>query len=102
MHKLVFVVDHVSVDAPLYATVDEFAVSVTVGAGAGCTIMVTELLALPPVPMHDKVYVAVVVSAVRVCELAIALLPIHALPTGPLAVQDDALTTDHVKLLEPL
>jgi len=51
----VLVVDQVSFDEPLYDTVEGFAVSVTVGTGAGCTVIVTVLFALPPAPVQVNV-----------------------------------------------
>lgn len=45
----------VSVDAPLYATLAGFALSVTVGAGGGDTVMDTDCETLPPAPLHVNV-----------------------------------------------
>lgn len=54
VHDVALVLDHVSVEDPLYATDVELALKVDVG-GAAATTRVTLWLALPPEPVHDKV-----------------------------------------------
>jgi hypothetical protein len=102
MHEVVLVLDQVNIEAPLYATLAGFAVNVTVGTSGGCTVIVIDLLLLPPAPVQVNVYVPVVVSDIRFCELAVALFPFQALPVGPLPEHDTALTVDQVSLLESL
>jgi len=94
--------DQVSVDDSLYTTVAGLALSVTLGGGAGCTVTVIDCAVVPPGPVHDSVYVPVVVSNVRVCELAVALFPFHALPTGPLPEHDTASVAVQVSVLDSL
>jgi hypothetical protein len=77
------------------------AVKVTVGAGTElATVTVTDLLALPPLPLQLSVNVLLAaVSAPVLTEPLVARLPDHA----PEAVQLVALVDDHVsELLLPL
>lgn len=84
---VVVVLDHVSVAVELYDTVigpaDPFASKSTVGAGGGLTVTCTESVAVPPGPVHPKVYVWLVVSAPVDCVPLTPTLPDH----DPLAVQ---------------
>ena len=89
-----FVEDHVSVLWPPAATWVGTAEIVTVGGGT--TVTVVDFDALPPVPVHVRVYVEVEVGFTT-CEPESALAPDHA----PLAEQDVALADAQVSVLGP-
>jgi hypothetical protein len=55
VHVLACVLVHVSVDDPPLATAAGPAVNVTVGNGAGSTLIVTDFVVLPPAPEHINV-----------------------------------------------
>ena len=61
VHDVALLALHVIVDEPPVATLVGFAEMFTVGA-AGPTVTVALLTVVPPVPVQDNVYVAVVVS----------------------------------------
>ena len=76
------------------------ALSVSVGAGTGVTVIVTLRVGLlPPAPVHWRLYVPVAVRLVRFCEPEVGREPVHA----PEAVQLVALVDDQVSIeLPPL
>ena len=80
--------------APLIGAVIETVGGVVSGAD---TVTVIDLLVVPPVPVHDNVYVLVEVSAPVDCKPESVLLPVQA----PEAVQVVALVELHVKFDEP-
>jgi hypothetical protein len=101
VHAVASVDDQVRVALPPLATLVGLAVKVTVGAGTElATVTVTDLLALPPLPLQLSVNVLLAaVSAPVLTEPLVARLPDHA----PEAVQLVALVDDHVsELLLPL
>ncbi len=77
-HEVALVDDHVSVEDPPLATDVGFAASDTVGAGA--TVTVADALAVPPVPVQERVNVLVTVSGPVDCPVLLesGLLPDHA------------------------
>ena len=92
-HDVALVDDQVSVEvAPAMIDVGE-AVNVTVGIGAGVTPIVADEVAVPPAPVHAKVYVVVAVG-VTPCVPLIALLPVQP----PEAVHAVALVDDQVSV----
>ena len=88
--------DHVSELLPPLATLVGFAVKDTVGAGAGlATVTITDLFAVPPLPVQVSVNVLLAaVSAPVLEEPLVARLPDHA----PEAVQLVALVDDQVRV----
>jgi len=98
VQEVAFVDDHVSVAAAPLLTVLGLAEKATVGAGV-VTVTVTDCAALPPVPLHVRVYVEVLVSAPVDCEPLVGSEPDHA----PEAVQEVALVADQLNVeLPPL
>jgi hypothetical protein len=100
-HDVAFVEDQVIVVAVPVGTVAGFAPMVTVGAAGGgggggfdpvVTMTVAEAVALPPVPVHCRLKVALLVSTLLCWLPDVALLPVQA----PEAVQEVAFVEDHV------
>jgi hypothetical protein len=99
VQPVAFVEDQVSVEFPPLVIVCGLAEIVTVGAGGGVTVTVTDCAALPPAPVHVSVKVPVLVKIPVVCVPLVALTPVHA----PEAVQVAASVDDHVSVeLAPL
>jgi hypothetical protein len=97
---LVLAVDQLSVDVPPFATVVGDAASEIVGEGGalgGVTVTVTDCDAVPPAPVHDRVYVVVEVSPDRASEPETALLPFQP----PEAVQLVALVAVQLSVVPP-
>jgi hypothetical protein len=92
-HDTAFVLAHVKLaDCPAVIEVGIAAMD-TVGAGCGVTVTVVLSLALPSSPLHERVYVVVVVGVMAVLPL-IGSLPLHP----PEAVHELTLLPDHVKV----
>lgn len=92
VQEIVFVLDHVSMELPSYAIDVGLADNDTTGAGGAPTVTVANLLAVPPIPVHEIEYVAFAVNAPVANEPATASVPDQA----PAAVHDVALLLDHV------
>ncbi|HZF16519.1 MAG TPA: hypothetical protein VE046_11295 [Steroidobacteraceae bacterium] len=80
-------------DAPL-ATLVGAALRFTVGAGFAVTVTVADFIVVPPVPVHDSVYVLVAVNAPVLAVPVSGWLPDHAPP----AVHVVALEEDQVRI----
>jgi len=94
--EVALVDDQVSVEAPPLATDVGFATSDTEGADP--TVTVADALAVPPVPVQERVNVLVIVSTPVDCPvLESGLLPDHA----PDATQEVALADDQVSVEDP-
>ena len=92
------VVDQVRVALAPFAMVLGVALRLMVGA-ADVTEIVTDCVALPPVPLHCSTYVVLAVSAPVDCEPLVARVPDHA----PEAVHEEALVVDQLNVeLAPL
>ena len=92
------VVDQVSVDFPPLVTEVGLALRVTLGDGA-FTLTTVDCAALPPAPVHVRVYVVLAVRAGVVRVPCVALVPVQP----PEAVHEVALVEDQVSVaLEPL
>ncbi len=94
---LALVVDQLSVDAPPLATDAGVAVSVTVGSGAGLTVIVTDWTAEPPLPVQVSVKEPVAVRFVRCSLPEVDLVPLQP----PEAVQELAFVLDQVSVVDP-
>lgn len=77
VHVDALVLLQVSVVDPPLSTALGTALKVTVGAGVD-TVMVVLWLAVPPAPVHAKVYVPLLVRLVRLNVPEVALAPLHA------------------------
>ena len=95
------VVDQVRLELAPLATLVGFALNVTVGAGAGGTVVtVVEPPVVPPLPVQLSMKMLLAATSAPVlAEPDVGLLPDHA----PLAVHEVALVEDHVRVeLDPL
>lgn len=95
-HELVFCEPQESViDSPEVIDVLE-ALRSTVGTGAALTVTPAESFAVPPLPLHVRMYVLFFVGA-RVCEPDSALLPLQS----PDALQLVAFEELHERVTDP-
>jgi hypothetical protein len=103
VHVAAFVLDHISVtDCPSVIGVVGATVNVTVGAAAPFTVTDTDAIALPPAPLHVRVYICVPVApGVADCDPLVAFAPVQSLSDGKDdAVHDVALMLDHVSVTD--
>jgi hypothetical protein len=91
VHEVALVADQVSVELPPLETVLGLAAKATVGVGE-VTETVADCAALPPLPVHERPYVALAVSVPVLCDPLTALPPDQA----PEAVQEVALVDDQL------
>jgi hypothetical protein len=99
VQEVALVDDQVKVAALALATVLGLAGRLTVALGCALTVTVADCAALPPVPLHVKVYVALAVRAPVDCEPLTGLVPDHA----PEAAHAVALVADQFNVeLPPL
>lgn len=99
VHEVALLDDQVSVEAPPLLIVLGLALKLTVAGVCPLTVTVAVCDALPPVPLHVRVYTEVVVSAPVDCEPVTCLTPDQA----PEPVHDVALVDDQVSVeLPPL
>jgi len=96
VQDVAFVDDQFKIEPPPLATVVGFAVKATVGAG-GLTETVADCVALPPPPVHVRLYVALAVSAPVAYVPLIGSVPDQA----PEAVQDVAFVDAQDKIELP-
>jgi hypothetical protein len=99
LHEVAWVDDQFKVAERPLAMVLGLALKLTVALGCALTVTVADCDALPPAPLHVRVYVALALRVPVDCEPLAGLLPDQA----PEAAQADALAADQVNVeLKPL
>ncbi len=93
VHAVALRDDQVNVDSPPLATLEGFALSETLGAGAE-TETVTDCEAVPPAPLQAKVYLVAAVSGAVLWEPLVASAPLQP----PEAVHEVALVDDQLRV----
>lgn len=96
VQAVAFVDDHVRVELPPTVIVVGATAMVTVGAAGVPTVTAAEAFPFPPLPLHDRLYVAVPAAVgVSVAVPLVDCEPLH----DPLAVQAVAFVDDHVRVV---
>jgi hypothetical protein len=96
-HEVALLDAHVRVDALPLLTVLGLALKLTVTVGFALTVTVAVCAAVPPAPLHVRVYTEVLVSAPVDCVPVTALAPDQA----PEAAQEVAFVADQLSVALP-